>query len=845
MKLNKIKTTLLIAVLLLSTIVGLATPTVLAATSISPKYVFEENDAGTEVTVGWSADRAVLGEYSAKLVLSGSAVGGDYAYIRVYPDNPTITLSDLDTDPAAYIPTFSYWLATGHAVDHPDLELYFSDGGLGWAEISVFPTGTYVWDKTANQWNLADGLDGGVFAVVYGEDSLGNAFSRDLGSDPLSAVIDYVLTQVTDPGDWVLTRVTPQIGWGQTDIEAYIDNVVIGDDTYDLDPQNLIVGESYDVSWATNYASKDVNLIYTPEDQPDIDVTSATSASGVVNFYNVMPNSAGNWTLSDLTDTLPTPLMDEDGLVKMSMTPAAGHEITAYFLVQPVEDLDIVVSPSSVDVESGTTVLSVTVTSDGEPVEDAYVNVEFWDDEAKHIDTDDTALLRGYTIQTLSSGVAMFDVEVPEVAGTIFVIAGTDMEPLLGDPDGDYFEHWGYKTIPVASEEFLDIDVSPESYLTAIPLDLTIELGNKDATMDILKASDQANALNITIVGSDMTGVITETGTYPIDSIWIYEASGTAPHWTQDDSSTYDFANAEKVVIRGHGDGTTYGITEQAVVTITDFKSGTVGDITITATSDIGGVASSTVKTIASPGAVDGGADYVDTGAKTISVTAPEALNIVEISVPDPLKVQFSAVPDGSAATTLTSSDIELKVYNLAGTEQTTGVTFKSSGVTLTDTLTATYGGGTWTITVNPLEAGTITITATVGTNSASVSYKVHGLMVDVNPTSFSSTTDYNDVNVTVTTLEGLTISIAKVQLEQGTTVIDYLGAVLPGDPVGLYRFNISAVQVGTEWADAIQVVVGIDLGSALGKYTFVGDNFGGDLITVSYDILDVTSAET
>jgi len=871
---GKIKTTLLIAVLLISTIAGLAMPTVLAATSMPAEYVLMTDGVSTAY---WSAENDPIGLYSVELDYAGD---GTWCGVEITPPSG-ITVADL----ADIVEGWSFWYYVATGSDYgPLLELRFvapdnvDPDGAGHLDITVssveFPADYGAQDT----WHELQIDSTSPRCIYYGNDPTdGTEFTyNEEGENPLGDIMALVNaeTEMTDGSDtcddWELVRIQAQLGWTGAASTVYIDDITIDDVDYELEPQSLTVGEAYDISWTTD-AIATVELDYFPEDDTeliaDIDLTEISNAEGVVNFYNVIPSSAMNWKLSDLTGPADGPFdapntpegtVDINYLVKMS---CADANSAVYFVVQPVEDYDVVVSPSTLDVDSGTVPLSVTVTSDGAPVGDSYVSVEFWDEEAEEFYTLDTALLRTYETQTASNGMAMFDIKVPEVAGTIYVTAGTDSGPEAKDDfDGAYFENWGHKTIPVAPEEFLDITVSPVSYLKAIPLDLTIKLWNKDATKDILKASVTPDALDITLEGNDMNGEITSTVTYIIDSIWFYEAS--AKTWTQHMGTPYVFTDAEILRIVGHSDGGPYPITEAAIVTITGFKAAKVGDITVTACSDIGGVhGGNTIDTIELPLDPDGGADYIETAPETITVSEPADLNIVKVgTTPDPLEVLFEALPNNVFQAISTTTTIELKIHDDIDGELEDDVLdeddFKVTGVKFAKDPEISYVATRWVITIYPLESGTITVEVTyeteTATDIASEDYKIYGLMASVSPDQFTNTTAYYDVNVTLTTFEGLPVSTAPVQLQQANTVLTqhleaddepaYLEGVRPGDSAGVYRFfNVTAEQVGTEWDNAIQVVAGIDLGVAIGDYTLEDKNYGGESITVSYDVLDVS----
>ncbi len=586
---GKMKGVLLIAVFLLTTLTGITfIPTVSASTAITADYILMTD--GTS-TADWSADNEPLGLYSVLLDIGA----GTWTALEMTP--PTgIKLSDLETITTGW--SFWYYLSAGNG---PLLELRFTgpgfdpDTGAEHIDISI-NTAELVF--TTGAWTEED-VTSSSTATLYGNDEDGFFYDGtwgagvSTGNNELSTLVGLVATLYdtvdwdgSDPADWELTRVRVEL-WEAGNRECYIDDVTIAGVTKEVEPQSLTVGQNYAISWTTA-DSVAVDLEYNPEGKTyAIDRTETSNEEGVVNFYNVIPTYAMNWKLSDLTgdvsdvgpDAPPTGPLYSDFLMEMIY----GTE-AVYFSVQPVEDYDIVVSPSSVDVESGTTVLTVTVTSDGEPVEDAYVSIEFWDNEAEEFYTLDTASLREYETQTASNGMAMFDIDVPEVAGTIYVTAGTDLGPELeGVIDGAYFDHWGYKTIPVNSLVGIKTTLSPTAYVEEVPHDLTITL--TEIVTKALTAAGTGDAINITIVGDDITtdAVTAEAGITAIATILGGTVSGVSgvDEWKASISTT------DSISLIGEVDASTIEIK------LANFKSATDMNIVVSVASDIGGVSGS------------------------------------------------------------------------------------------------------------------------------------------------------------------------------------------------------------------------------------------------------------
>ena len=766
MKGNKIESTLLIAVLLISAIAGLvAIPVAKASTPIAAKYTLE---AGGDGKATWTTDEKYRGSYSVELVQPAEA---DYAEIQI-PVN--IKLSALDLTKTSFwckstdgdwIPYFIFELETGDRINH---DAASSTGYSDWAKYSLPPL-VDVW-----QWTDSEG-------------------------DPVGGFDHKWVDTITEYGDLTVTTVLVELSGITGPITAYVDDITINGIAYKLEPQSLTAGQSYDITWATGYGGEDIHLLYEPEGLPDIDITSTASSSGVVNFYNVVPHYAGNWTLSDLTN-LPTPVYNETGLVMMSVSSAA-----TYFLVQPAKDLTVSVSPSALDVKSGTKALTVTVTSGGSPVGGAYVCVEFWDNEATHLDTPDTALLRKSTIKTASNGVAIFDVEVPKVAGTIFLMAGTDLGPeTLAEIDGQYFEHWGSKTIPVSAKSAIDITVSPTSYSQGVPYDLEIDLKNS-GTLNVLGACTEDYSVNVTLTGEDFEGTIDFSALvkFTVDEV-IAIKDGHPTKTTNPDDDVIIVPGTDSLKISGKCPG--FGPTDIAKIIISDFKSTKIGDVIVRASTDIGGVEASAIKSLSSPGAPDQLFDYIDTGAKTISVSKPDEISFVGLT-PDKIPactdktVTFTAYYyDGTSTQLAKGFDVVLSYptgRTYAGkTDADTGVFTVS--LTLASEPYWADEAGTMTITVS----GTVEEDEETVTYSGSKTMPVTGYLVSTDTETIVVKTK-NTITITVTNATtSSVINNAKVSMTPsagtltGVVLID--GAVTSINN-GQYVFhNVNASQVCT-----------------------------------------------
>ncbi len=790
---GKMKGVLLIAVFLLTTLSGIAfIPTVSAATAITPDYIFSEVAPGT---AAWSTIDQYSGSYSA-LLKDGGQGWPSAGMVRV-PVN--ILLSE--------ITSLSYWFKYDNpdaefAENIPAMSLFIDTTGDGEHDYHValtspapgFAQNTWVqWDLTTSGWD-------------EWHDSRGE---WDLTLDDVKA---YVAGIQTVPAVVVSVNIG-EGGWGSgsfTENTAYVDDIEINGDVYELEPQSITAGETYDISWSsaeTEYANKDVTLLYDPEEEvtpiyvADIEQTIPTSSEGVVNFYNIVPHYAGNWTISYLNNVPTTPMMDETGLVKMSMIPETDHLHTTYFLVQPAEDYDVIITSSALDVESGTVALQVTVTSEGEPVKDAYVSVEFWDNEATHLDTDDTAVLIGYVIQTISTGIATFDIEVPEVAGTIYVTAGTDLGPEdEDDTDDQYFEHWGYKTIPVSAISAIDITVSPTTYMMGIPYNLVINLENAIDDINVLGASTKTNSVNVTLEGDDFEGSITSAGLTDITIDKVY-ADGI-------EISGFPYAiptGTEELVIQGHT--ASFAQADEVAITIVGFEANELGVITVSAGVDIGGVYENDLYSLSDPDTPDLMFDYTETSAKTISVSEPGDINFVglshdEIAATADATLTFTAYYYDGIDTDLATGFVVTLVYP-------SGITYEGTTDGSTGVFTASLLSGTEPYWADEAGNMTITVSGTVGEDeySGTITIPVTGYLVSTD-TETIVVLEETDVTITVTNGTDLVINNAIVTLtaDLGTltaTEMDGIDVEIDGTVTsisdGLYVFHdVNASQVST-----------------------------------------------
>jgi len=196
-------------------------------------------EASSGATAAWSTAFANSGSYSAKLYQLGDTAD-KYAYVRVYPTS-TLTLGTLS---ATNMPTFKYYL--DDACEVPGLELYFvdPDGTGGWMELTIFgyALGPNTWPTTLDTWlttiaNMAN------YAVVDGISKTGGTNLQDItGSKNVTAQIATALGVADVGSDWVLTRVTPQVGWRTGAQTVYIDDITIGSAISTLELSDIKVG---------------------------------------------------------------------------------------------------------------------------------------------------------------------------------------------------------------------------------------------------------------------------------------------------------------------------------------------------------------------------------------------------------------------------------------------------------------------------------------------------------------------------------------------------------------------------------------------------------------------------
>ena len=191
-------------------------------------------EASTGATAAF--DDSTLSEYTAHLTTNGA--DNEYAYVKVYPAT-TITLDALEE---GTMPTFNYYFDTVAENDQPPaLELRFTQpDGAGYVDITIFAYPGYptTWSTTLDTWHTTTTTNiMSTYAVAYGVKADGTTtISLDASSTTLTTIKTTVETYPTAT-NWVLTRVTPQIGWlpATTVQDVYIADVTVDGVVYTVD----------------------------------------------------------------------------------------------------------------------------------------------------------------------------------------------------------------------------------------------------------------------------------------------------------------------------------------------------------------------------------------------------------------------------------------------------------------------------------------------------------------------------------------------------------------------------------------------------------------------------------
>jgi len=183
-------------------------------------------------TAEWTTDPVATPGYGDVVKLVGD--GGSDSRVGVFiEDGPVL----LGFDPSTV--EFEYYRTV--AGDIPDLELRFeapncidSDDGTsdyrGHVDITISTS-----PATTGSWQDAIYIANPATVLCYGNHpDTGVSFGPLTGNwNTVLAAIDTELGS-GDADDWVLTRVSPQVGWGTTGT-YHIDNVKVGTNTYDLE----------------------------------------------------------------------------------------------------------------------------------------------------------------------------------------------------------------------------------------------------------------------------------------------------------------------------------------------------------------------------------------------------------------------------------------------------------------------------------------------------------------------------------------------------------------------------------------------------------------------------------
>lgn len=172
-------------------------------------YTDEEFASGpTGSDAVWATDPATVPTRGDVAKISIDS-GGDWAQVRIFPDT-ALTLAELDAELIARPIVYDYYMGSGAATDHPDIELRFENStGDGYVEVGIytyeaaFATGTWY---TVAAYDLTGGSGVGLGHVTaYGMDNGGSAGDIDEGgSMSTSDIVTAILAVNANAGDWVL-----------------------------------------------------------------------------------------------------------------------------------------------------------------------------------------------------------------------------------------------------------------------------------------------------------------------------------------------------------------------------------------------------------------------------------------------------------------------------------------------------------------------------------------------------------------------------------------------------------------------------------------------------------------
>ncbi|MBU0778230.1 fibronectin type III domain-containing protein, partial [Patescibacteria group bacterium] len=281
---GKIKTTLLITVLLISTL-AIAIP---LASALPSEYL--KGTATWNVNPDTSdADGLALGTRSIKLDVKA---GDYYAAVELIPTSG-ITIDDL----TALTNDWSFWY---YSIDNdpteygPLLELRFvhpdntDPDGAGHVDITV---NTAEVGYTELDW-VEEEVSSASTVIYYGNKQNGDPFSDDTGSVTIAGVEASIVvdSEYTDVSDWELVRVKVEVGWQSTERIFYIDDITIAGMTYPLEPvvlneEDYRTGETVVVTVADIYENNrplvtDTIEVEAASNYPDI-ITLTLTETGV------------------------------------------------------------------------------------------------------------------------------------------------------------------------------------------------------------------------------------------------------------------------------------------------------------------------------------------------------------------------------------------------------------------------------------------------------------------------------------------------------------------------------------------------------------------------------------
>ncbi|HUV56616.1 MAG TPA: hypothetical protein VMV84_05220 [Dehalococcoidales bacterium] len=231
----------------------------------------------------WSTTEAEVGTYSVKLYKSGVGSG---VSTHLQLDPPVgITMQDFEDEITADSAEYSFRYFNGpssvESGNYVQFEFLFEDpNSEGWCEVTAVPQQSHdaqvAWaTETLGEAEVETGVGG------WAED--GSSFFG-WGTPGLIAIDDIVATinneasfAVVDCGDWVMTRVRLELFEAAPERYSYIDEVVVSDTHYYIEPGDAsLAGFTLSSPYVdVGYTEDGVTLEYTA-DTADIEVEEET-----------------------------------------------------------------------------------------------------------------------------------------------------------------------------------------------------------------------------------------------------------------------------------------------------------------------------------------------------------------------------------------------------------------------------------------------------------------------------------------------------------------------------------------------------------------------------------------